>query len=472
MQPDAQARLPGEAGMREYVLKSGIEVEPVAVRPSIWRRKTGGYLARVQALHPQTSKPVSRIKTLPTLGEALSWQVDERRAIASLGEEKPRQRMRFCEYVAGLLESKTARGEINSQATRETWASNYAVHLHPFFGQMFLDKIRRADVAEWFKGYVDRVGKGDMSPRTVNGLLGLLKAIFSDATEEQLIDESPAVGVRQLPTNRHRTYTREQPNSLAVGEMPELWAFLAEKKPRWYALIALGMCYGLRPSSLRPLRWRGPSSDIKWDEGILLIRQSHSRGQVVMDSTKTGEDLELPLDPEILDLLRWHVELYARDGSDLLFPGHKGFMSRNTIAYWFKVCEAKMRHAEWCPEARVQMPKKGEPRRKPSCTGCTEFGKHITPRAMRRSFYNLTARTAAQDAMIRSISGHKTPGMADRYRSQLMDGQAALMAEIIPIAQLRREKGLEATREMAREMARESGASPDRSASAQRRKSC
>lgn len=416
-----------------YVKKAGIEVEPKAIRPGIWRRKDGGYLARVQATHPQTGKPVSRIKSRPTLQDALAWQVDERRVIADAGEEKPRQRIRFSNYAAGLLKEKIARGEVNSLATEEVWMSAFERHLHPFFGQMFLDKIRALDVREWLKGLT---GAG-LAARTINHYLGNLKSIFNAAVAEELMEKNPAEHVKQLPVDRCRTYTREQPNSLLVDELPGLWAFLAKKKPRWYALIVLGTVYGLRPSSLRPLRWRGPSSDIKWDEGLLLIRQSHSRGQTIMDSTKTGEDLELPLAPAILDLLRWHVERYAQEGSDLLFPGRGGrLLSRNTIAYWFHVCEQEIGN-----------------------------GKHLTPRAMRRSFYNLAARTAAQDAMIRSITGHRTPGMADRYRSQLMDSQGSLMAEVVDLAQVRREKGASTDRETTRE----SGASADRSASAQRR---
>lgn len=471
MHPDAQAAGPQkrEASVATYVKKWGIEVEAKAVRPGIWRRREGGYLARVQATHPQTGKPLSRIKTLPTVADAVAWQVDARREIAALGEEKPRRQIRFTAYAVSLIEVKQARGEINSQATLDVWASAIERHIHPVFGEMFIDKIRSCDVRDWFNGLAKRVEAGEFKPRTVNHLLALVKLILSGAVADELIDKNPAETIRALPTTRQRVYTREQPNSLTPAELPALWTFLESKKPHWFALIALGNCYGLRPSSLRPLRWRGPCPDAVWEPAgpwapplaateaelaaiqalpeperpvpMLLIRRSHTRGEIVMDSTKNAEDLELPLDPAILELLRWHVAHYAREGSDLLFPGRDGsYLSRNAIAYWFAVCEARLRHVEGCPEAIHRPPKKGEPKRVPVCAGCTAFGKHITPRAMRRSFYNLTARTAAQDAMIRSISGHRTPGMADRYRSQSLPGQRALMGEVVSLAKVRSER--------------------------------
>ena len=79
----------------------------------------------------------------------------------------------------------------------------------------------------------------------------------------------------------------------------------------------LGFTTGLRPSSLRPLRRRGPHADIKWDDGKLLVRRSQTRGSEVMESTKTDVDQVLDLDPEQVSFLRWHVSRLDRYVAEL-----------------------------------------------------------------------------------------------------------------------------------------------------------
>ena len=48
----------------------------------------------------------------------------------------------------------------------------------------------------------------------------------------------------------------------------------------------VGLITGLRPSSLRPVRRRGPEPDVLWDKNRLLVRRSHSLGDEVMRTTK------------------------------------------------------------------------------------------------------------------------------------------------------------------------------------------
>src|SRR5215510_14347021 len=92
--------------------------------------------------------------------------------------------------------------------------------------------------------------------------------------------------------------------------------------------LVLGFTTGLRPSSLRPLRRDGANADIKWNEGILLIRRSQTIGDEVMETTKTDLHQRLTLPRELLDVLRWHVNeqiLHTKmRQSDLLFPSVTG----------------------------------------------------------------------------------------------------------------------------------------------------
>jgi hypothetical protein len=83
------------------------------------------------------------------------------------------------------------------------------------------------------------------------------------------------------------TYTEEEPNSLTVDEVPRFMATARAHYPQHFAMLALGLATGRRPSELRPLRRQGPTPDILWTDGVLLVRRSETRGEV-MERTKTG----------------------------------------------------------------------------------------------------------------------------------------------------------------------------------------
>ncbi len=103
---------------------------------------------------------------------------------------------------------------------------------------------------------------------------------------------------------------------------------MREKFSQHFAMAFTGFATGLRPSSLRPLRRIGLTPDVLWEQGKLLVRRSHTRGDVEMIGTKTGGDDQISVPPELIAVLRWHVETQLRPGpqreSELLFPSEVG----------------------------------------------------------------------------------------------------------------------------------------------------
>ena len=95
-----------------------------------------------------------------------------------------------------------------------------------------------------------------------------------------------------------------------------------------YAMTYLGFATGLRPSLLRPLRRTGPTPDVLWDEGVVLVRRSHTLGDEVMNTTKTKLRQRITVPPEVMDVLRWHVDTQLttpeQKASELLFPAEDG----------------------------------------------------------------------------------------------------------------------------------------------------
>jgi integrase len=146
---------------------------------------------------------------------------------------------------------------------------------------------------------------------------------------------------------------------------------------------------GSRPSTMRPLRRRGPNADILWDEGILLIRRSNSLGTEIMDQAKTALDQELPLPPAVIAALKEHVDSLEGEMvlSDYLFPSVTGGLRARSVLD--KPFRAVLKALKW--EIR------------------------LTPRGMRRTFQDLARKADVRDLIVRAISGHATDRMQRHY---------------------------------------------------------
>lgn len=124
---------------------------------------------------------------------------------------------------------------------------------------------------------------------------------------------------------------------------------------------------------------------------MLLVRRSETRGEV-MERTKTGQLLRIPLPAELMDILRWHVgnlpEGPMRE-SPLLFPSRSG-------GY----------RAPPCLDRPIR-----------DVAQKSKIGKTLSPRMMRRTFQSLGRAAEVHDFGVRAISGHATATMHHRYSS-------------------------------------------------------
>ena len=107
----------------------------------------------------------------------------------------------------------------------------------------------------------------------------MLRQVTAEASDEYNIAD-PCRRLDNVDTRAHRTYTYEEPNSLKPADVPRFLAEMRTRFPEHYAFVFLGFTTGLRPSSLHPLRARGPNADVKWDECKLLVRRSHTKAPV------------------------------------------------------------------------------------------------------------------------------------------------------------------------------------------------
>jgi len=330
----------------------------------------------------------------------------------SWNQRRRTKRLRYREYVESLQQRKLATGKLATPSSRRGWIDTQQLHLLPVFGDCYLDAIKRLDIEEWkaeqAQALVTRHGgpPSPISPHTVNQRLRVLLSTLRAAVGELDLPYDPTRAVEPLDTSTDETFTEEEPNSLTVDE---LRAFMTEARslyPQHFAMLALGVATGRRPSELRPLRRKGPTPDVLWSESILLIRQPQTLDGVVTN-TKTGRRLRIPLPPDLLAILAWHVEQLPvgpmRD-SDLLFP--------STTGRW---------RSPTCLDKPI--------RRIAKAAG---IKKHLSAKGMRRTFQDLGRAADVHDLVVRAISGHTTRQMQDHYSSvapaEVRDGLAKVVA--------------------------------------------
>ena len=303
--------------------------------PGVWKRKEGGHLVRARVTDPTTGCKKEIRKVLPEATEAIAyqWLDDERTRIKSGVPLVALPKTRFAEFAASLFERKVTTREIKSARSRERWKYTLE-HLIagtdtvPGFGEMFVDQIQVAHVLSWKTGIAKLVGASHYSPSTANGWLAILRVITKAAKRELGLPGDATEGVAYFDTSEHATYTEEEPNALEPDKVSEFLACMREVYPQHYAMTFLGLATGLRPSSMRPLRRKGATPDVRWDEGVILVRRSHTLGDEVMDTTKTKLRQRISVPSEVMEGLAEHVRTQLTTpeqlDSDLLFPAADG----------------------------------------------------------------------------------------------------------------------------------------------------
>jgi integrase len=386
-------------------------IAPKPSRPGVWRLRGGGYLVRGRATDFRTGKKREILRAVKDTNAAGAYKHLQE----ALGEVRNGvvrsaiRRMRFSEFAASLFERKVLKGEVESAQTRENWELMLRLHLFPAFGDVFVDAISKSDVEVWLGEEAKKVRAGKYSPVTVNNWLRFFRGIMNEAVDELGLEKNPLIKVKGLDTSAHVTYTEEEPNALAPEEVGPFLAAMRDRHPQHLGMVALGFATGWRPSMMRPLRREGPSADVLWDKNVVLARRSQTRGDEVREATKNSTRFRITLPPDAMAVLRWHADRLPAgpmQESDLLFPSETGgFRSPTVLDKPFKdVCQH------------------------------LSLGKKVTPKAMRRTFQDLARRAAVDGLVQRSICGHLTEEMTERYSSVAQAEVQAALGKVVSLA--------------------------------------
>jgi hypothetical protein len=423
--------------------------------PGVWRLKEGGYWIRARAKNPRTEKlvEINRVVQAGSPADAAAI-LHEAKQVIRQGDSQQKAYPRFADYAVSLLEQKIVAKELNGKNSIGCWKQCLKILISAkledgtVLGQVFIDKIKRQDL-EYLRDEMARWGK---APATTNRRLEILCVVVNSFVSKYDFPVNPALRFKLLEKSSWRTYTHEQPNSLEPSELQEFLDLCLERYPTYYAFFVLGFVLGQRSSSLTPLRKGGAHADILWEKETILFRRSHTRGDEILNQTKTKRDLPIECGPLLFQVLRWHVDAWCTPESDLLFPGEnkKDPISQQTLSRVLAdlntamVC--KHLNAQQESEFRRRLGSKKNDLRPAVLRkavmwaqkqGWTvRFCRVLTLRSMRRSYYVSCDRAKIEDATARLISGHASTSMADRYRSQQGPVQRETVAKVAKVIRL------------------------------------
>lgn len=384
----------------------------------------GRYRVRTKARDPKTGKMIDIRAKVRAASPADAFAIKEelRREAERAGSEV-RSRPRLAEAALSWLSSKLPAVKAS---TRRFYTDAVDLHILPALGEHFLDAISADDVIvlrdAWSK---ETVGKGararPIRAVTVNGRLRVLRQLLADVLHPYRLP-NPAERVDSV-----REPKRRAPKGLEPAALRAVLDKLRELTPQWYPIAFTKAVTGQRWGAVSALEW--PQIDDAIKRGSISFDRAHVRGE--LDDQKTGADVEVPLVPELLDVLEeQRAELRRRE------KRRRERRNPGTL-----VLEVKGLEGRWVfPSTRGTLMQPSS-LRAPLAAACRAAGvRVISPHGLRYSFNHAAKRIASAD-VARSITGHVTEEMTRHY-DWIGDGEKrAAVAGVVAALHLARGAG-------------------------------
>jgi integrase len=173
----------------------------------------------------------------------------------------------------------------------------YEVWLAPLrqeLGRVELQKLSKSDLDK----LVSRLRIGDVpkhgtwTPRSINGLLGLVSALLEDKLKQGEVVRNVGKLVDRLPADRREMKT------LAAEDMFKILDYPDQDRHLW--TLAL---YGLRRGEIAGLRWKY----VDFEKGTVEIAENRicSGGEIIVTTPKSKRSNRvLPMPQEVMDVLK------------------------------------------------------------------------------------------------------------------------------------------------------------------------
>ena len=185
-------------------------------------------------------------------------------------------------------------------------------HLNPVLGKRRFKDIRRADVRQFMQSFVI---KGDLSASSISSIGDVLRAVFTYALHEDLVEANPTAGLTRpiAPESRARLFTDEALRKLMLGFMDASKSSEGREDP--HARMGAHMALGLR-FLLLTLTRRTEAAGACWSE----INLSTKTWTIPSVRTKNRQVHVAPLSPQALAVLKEARKLPNASDDGFVFP--------------------------------------------------------------------------------------------------------------------------------------------------------
>jgi integrase len=309
---------------------------------------------RVKRIDMATGQQANRRATVfGSKADALKKRDEIRAELATMR----RGRVRLVEYSTAWLARRAP--TLKPGTVRKYYTA--LTHIVPVLGELLVDAITPADVERYVAARA-RAAAGN----TVLNELRLLRTIARDTVADC---HAQKYWCERVKAPKVRGYTLDNPNLLTADQVALVLTHVPEQ---WLGLVLLLITTGLRIGEATALRWE------QVRESVATISCTNYKGTEVDPKTR-GSNRTVPVLPEVL------ARLGMRQRTGLVFPSRRGGLHR------------------------------GSPLRSVLTKACAAAGvPRVTTHGLRRTFNNEARRRGARE-VLKSITGHTTDAMVEKY---------------------------------------------------------
>jgi len=209
-------------------------------------------------------------------------------------------------------------------------------------GDYYYDALTTTDVQRW----IDNAIKRGWTIEVVNDQGEVVKqrrayarnsiAVWFRVFRTMTRDAMMALNLPRDPTLRvelpDAPMDHSEPNALSPEQLVDFLEAMREKSPQHYAIVCTLAYTGLRWCHASALRWE----DFDEEAGIIRVLRKQVRGKVGPISRKKRAPKEYPIEPELVEILKWHRRRLLEEqapglAAGWMFPSSAGTLRRANV---------------------------------------------------------------------------------------------------------------------------------------------